>query len=233
MANFSASWINQFVGTPPRKGRTDQNHGRIRLFESLYQAPASGTTPAIADRIIWGQLPLGAVLLGHLGRVDFNAGTASCTINLGDNVTAAKHLAATVISATGSAVPSAASFSATGVGDVLINTFQITNVRAIGAYTVGDLLTGTGIPSASSVSIVDIPGRTITFTNLAGTPASATNAGVSITATGHSYRVSDNSANEGNGYVSTLDDATLVSVVAGAQIANNQMIRLLMPYVMD
>ena len=217
MANFTASWINLFVATPQRKGRTDQNHGRIRLFESLYQAPASGTTPAIGDKIIWGQLPLGAVLLSHIARMDWNTGTAACTINLGDSVSTAKHLGATAITGAGSAVPNGATWSKTGVGDVLLGSFQITNVKAIGSYTVGDLLTGTGIPNASTVSIVDIPNRTITFTNAAGTAATATNAPLSISSTGHGFRASDNSANEGNGYVSTLDDATLISTVAGDQ----------------
>ena len=51
MANFSAAQaINQ--ASPLIKSRVDQSHGRIRFFESLYAAPASGTAPAIADKII-------------------------------------------------------------------------------------------------------------------------------------------------------------------------------------
>jgi hypothetical protein len=67
---------------------------------------------------------------------------------------------------------------------------------------------------------------------LAGTAATAS-AAVTVTCTGHPYRASDNSANADNSYVSTTDDATLIGTVAGAQIANNQIIRLIMPYVMD
>lgn len=233
MANFTASWQNSYIAAPPLKTRVSQANGRIRIFESLYQAPASGTTPAIADKIIWGAMPLGAYMLSHLGRLDFNTGTALCTLNLGDSCVAAKHLAATAINATGSATPSVASFIKTGVGDVTSGSFVVTNVKGMGAFTVGDLVTGTGIPAASYVTAIDLANRTMTFGNLAGTAATATNSAVTVTSTGHPYRASDNTANAANSYVSTTDDATLISVVAGAQIANNQMIRLIMPFVMD
>lgn len=233
MANFTASIINRAIATPPQKNPVHQEHGRIRRFESLFQAPASGTTPAIADRIIWGRLPLGALLLPHLSVVNYNTGTASCTINLGDNTAATRHMTATAINATGSTLPTGASFQKACVADVESGSFTLSNIKGMGALSVGDLVTGTGIPAASTISAIDIPNRTATFTNLAGIPASATNAAVAVTSTGHNYRVSDNSANADNGYVSTTDDATLISVVAGAQVANNQMIRVIMAYVMD
>ena len=73
MANFSAAQaINQ--ASPLIKSRVDQSHGRIRFFESLYAAPASGAAPAIADKIIWGTLPIGAVLLTHLAQMAWNTG---------------------------------------------------------------------------------------------------------------------------------------------------------------
>ncbi len=232
MANFTASIVNRAIAAPVLKSRTEQNQGRIRMWESLYQAPASGTAPAIADKIIWGQMPIGAFMLTHLARLDFNTGTASCTINLGDSCVAAKHLAATAINATGSATPSVASFIKTATMTTLSGSFQLTNVLGIGVATVGDLITGTGIPAASYVTAVDVANRVVTFSNLAGTAATAS-ASVTVTCTGHPYRAMDNSANADNSYVSTTDDATLISVVAGAQVANNQMIRLIMPYVMD
>ena len=233
MANFTASIVNAFVATPGQKVRTSGTQGRQRMFMSLYQAPASGTTPAIGDKVIWGRMPLGSVMLAHLGLLAWNTGTAACTINLGDSVSAAKHLAATPITATSTAVPSASTLIKPCVADVLINTFVLTAIKGIGALTVGDLVTGTGIPLASTIASVDIARASAVFTNLAGTPASATNPAVAVTSTGYPYRASDNSANADNAYVSTTDDATLISVVAGAQIANNQMIRLIMPYVMD
>ena len=228
---YGAQALNQ--ASPLLKSRVDQNHGRIRLFESLYSAPASGTAPAIADKIIWGALPIGAVLLTHLAQMAWNTGTASCTLNLGDSCVAAKHLAATAITTTGVATPSVATLIKTGVGDVESGSFVITNVKGMGAFTVGDLITGTGIPAASYVAGIDLGNRSIRFTNLAGTAATATNAAVTVTSTGHPYRCSDNSANAGNAYTSTTDDCTLIGTVAGAQIANNQQIRLLVPYVMD
>ena len=232
MANFNASWINRSIAAPPQKSRVDQNHGRIRIFESLFRAPASGAAPAIADKIIWGQLPLGAIMLGHLGQMAWNTGTASCTLNLGDNCVAAKHLAATAITTTGVATPSVATLIKTATMTTLSGSFVLTNVLGMGAASVGDLITGTGIPAASFVTGIDIANRTVTFSNLAGTAATAS-AAVTVTCTGHPYRASDNSANADNSYVSTTDDATLIGTVAGAQVANNQIIRLIMPYVMD
>ena len=232
MANFSATQaINQ--ASPLIKSRVDQSHGRIRFFESLYAAPASGAAPAIADKIIWGTLPIGAVLLTHLAQMAWNTGTASCTLNLGDSCVAAKHLAATAITTTGTATPSVATLIKTCVADVESGSFILSNIKGMGALTVGDLVTGIGIPAASYISGINLANRTATFTNLAGTSASATNAAVPVTSTGHPYRCSDNSANAANGYVSTTDDCTLIGTVAGAQIANNQQIRLIMPYVMD
>lgn len=233
MANFNASQITRLVATPPQKSRSDQSHGRIRLFESLYAAPASGTAPAIADRIIWGQLPVGAVMLSHFGRLDFNAGTAACTINLGDNTQPARYLGATAINAATSSTTGTSGFTSNAACDVTIGTFQLTNVKGMGAFTVGDLITGTGIPAASYVTGIDLLNRTVTFANATNTAATATNAATTIVSTGAPYRISDNTANNDNGFVSTTDDATLISVVAGAQVANNQIIRLLIPYVMD
>ena len=232
MANFTASIINRAVALPGQKSRTDQSHGRIRIWESLYQAPASGTAPAVGDKIIWGALPLGAALLTHLARLDYTANGAACTVNLGDSCLAAKHLAATSTIAAGSATPSVASFIKTATMTTLSGSFQLTNVLGIGAATVGDLITGAGIPAASYVTAVDVANRTVTFGNLANAPATAS-APVTVTCTGHPYRASDNSANADNSYVSTTDDATLISVVAAFQIANNQMLRLIVPYVMD
>lgn len=233
MANFIASFATNQAALPPLKTRSDQQHGRIRLFEATYLAPASGTTPAIGDKIIWGNIPIGGVMQGHLGRLDFNTGTAACTLNVGDSVVPSRHLGATAINATGSAVPSASSFIKAGIADVTLNSFDLTNVKGIGAFTVGDLVTGTGIPAASFVQSIDIARVKVTFTNLALTSATATTAAVAITSNGHGYRASDNTANASNLYVSTTDDSLLISTVAGAQIANNQILRLIMPYVMD
>lgn len=234
MANFIADLQTLLDGPvygQPLANRIKVNRvgGRIRVLHSLFRAPPSGTAPAIADKIIWGKVPVGARLLGHLGRLDFNAGTASCTLNVGDNTLAARHLAATAINAAGSATPSAAIFSSTCVADVTLGSATLTNVKGLGACGIGDIVTGTGIPTATYVIAIDKLAKTVTMSAV----ATATNATVTVTAVGTPYETSDDSANVSNGYVATYDDCTLVSTVAGAQVANNQVIALLMPYVLD
>lgn len=88
--------------------KANKFNGRLRVFQSTYTAPATGM-PAIADKIVWGKLPVKARVIGHLGRMEWSAGAASSTLNLGDNVSAARHLAATAVTTAGSAVPTAAS----------------------------------------------------------------------------------------------------------------------------
>ncbi len=236
MANFNASVITRSIAAPPQKNRVDQYHGRLRMWMSVYQAPASGTTPAIGDKIIWGQLPLGANILPHLGQLACNLGTALSTLTVGDNMLATRHLAASTVAVAGVftlgiATPFSTLVKASTM-TTLSGSFQLTSALGIGAAAVGDLCVGPGIPLASYVTAVDVANRTVTFGNLANAPATAS-AAVAVTFTGYPWRISDNTANADNLYVSTTDDATLISVVAGAQIANNQIIRVMMPYVMD
>ena len=231
MANFTADVQTMLDGPAfgqPLTNRMKVNRvgGRLRPWESIYRAPSSGVAPAIADKIIWGRLPIKARILGHLSRLDFNAGTVACTINLGDQYLAARHLAATAINAAGSAVPSAAVFTTTAVCDVTINSLTLTNVKGIGAFTIGDLVTGTGIATASFVTGIDYVARTVTL----ALACTATNAAQTITSVGSAYETQDDSSNISNGYASTTDDSTLISVVAGAQVANNQVITLKMAY---
>lgn len=203
--------------------------GRIRYAGFLFRAPAAGVAPAIGDKIVWGKLPVGARILGHLSRLDFNAGTVACTINLGDQFQAARHLAATAINAAGTATPSAAVFTTTATADVTINSAVLTNVKGLGAFTIGSVVTGTGIAAGAYVTAVDKQAKTVTIS----AAASATNAAVAITTAGGPFETSDDTSNVGNGYASTTDDCTLISTVAGAQIANNQMISLIVAYVLD
>lgn len=215
----------------PLATRTKSNRqgGRLRLFESMYRAPASGTAPAIADRIIWGKLPVKSRILGHLSRVYWTAGTASCTLSLGDQMVAARHLAATAITTAGNATPDVAAQSTTSLVDTTNGSATLTNVRSIGAYTPGSLVTGTGIPTASFVVGIDYQSRTVTLSNA----CTATGSGVTATVFGDSYETQNDSSNVTNGFSSALDDCTLISTVAGAQIANNQVITLKIVYVCD
>jgi hypothetical protein len=93
---------------PATRIKANKQGGRIRLFEASYTVVG---TVAVADKIIWGKLPLGARVLGHLSQLNWATGAASSTLNLGDNVSAARHLAATAVTTAGVAVPQAQSAS--------------------------------------------------------------------------------------------------------------------------
>lgn len=234
MANFKANVANLLAlaasGQPlVNRLKTNQLNGRLRLFESMFVAPSSGTAPAIADKIIWGRLPQKARILGHLTKLYWNTGGAGCTLNLGDSLLATRHVIATAINATGSVICDNASLINTAVGDVTINSAVIQNVKAIGAFVIGCIVTGTGIPAGTTVVGIDYSSKTVTLSAV----ATATNATVTLTVTGADFETSDDSSNEANSYGSTTDDCTLQSVVAGAQIANNQVITLKVVYVQD
>jgi hypothetical protein len=63
-------------------------------------------------------------------------------------------------------------------------------------------------------------------------PATATG-NQTITATGDGYEVNDDSNSVSNAFNSTTDDATLMSVIAGAAAPANQVITLKAFYVQD
>lgn len=234
MANFLAD-VQTLLDGPaygqPLSTRLKANrvNGRIRYATFLYRAPASGTAPAIADKIIWGKLPAGVRVLPGLCRLDYNAGTASCTINLGDQFLATRYLSATAINAAGATTSFSSIFTQTATADVTINSTTLTNVKGLGAFTVGAILTGTGIATGAYVTAVDKQAKTVTMS----AAATATNAAQTITSYGAGFETSDDTSNIGNSYASSTDDCTLVSVVAGAQVANNQMIMLTVAYVQD
>lgn len=163
MANFYSTEQTTLNSTasgnaPATRLKANKQGGRLRIFEATYTALG---TEVIGAKIIWGKLPVKARVMGHLGTLSCAAGTASTTLNLGDNVSAARHLAATSVAAAAVAVPNAQS------------------------------------------------------------------------ASGASFETSDDSANFGNGFVSSTDDCTLISAVAGATLLAGQVITLRMPYVCD
>lgn len=90
---------------PATRLKANKQGGRIRIFEATYTVAG---TVAVGDKIVWGKLPVKARTLGHMARLRWSAGAASSTLNLGDNVTAARHLAATAVTTAGSATPDAA-----------------------------------------------------------------------------------------------------------------------------
>lgn len=100
MANFQADVAAAVSGVPHARNKVNKRGGRIRWFESTYTSPASGT-PQIGDTIEWGPLPIGARVIGPLSSLNCSAGTASCTLTVGDSATANRHLTATGVTAAG------------------------------------------------------------------------------------------------------------------------------------
>lgn len=219
----------QFGLPPATRVKVNKMGGRVRFQEFTYVAPSAGTAPAIADKIVFGKLPLGARLVGHLSKLYWDTGTASCTLAIGDNIVAARHLAATAITTTGSAVPEAAALIITAVGDITTGSNQVINLKSVGAFQVGFKIVGTGIPTGSTITAIDRNGKTCTISSV----ATATTASLAITTTGGGYEATDDSNSVSNAFASTTDDATLIGTVAGAQVANNQVITLKVAYVQD
>lgn len=224
MANFNAVPLQYLALAPVSKRKAAGYGGLIHIQELVFVAPASGTAPAIGDKIIWTKLPLRSKIFGFTSQLQFNAGTAACTINLGDNTSAARHLAATAINAAGTAIPNAAGLAKTTTCDTAIGSPVLSNVLNKGAAQEGDLAAGTGIPTGSRV--VSVSGNQVTINNV----CTANGTGITLTATGATFETSDDSANEGNSWTSATDDCTLISTVAGAQVANNQVIKLTIAY---
>lgn len=230
MANFNAVPLTAFAATPGYKMKGAGFHGKLRLFESVYRAPTSGAAPAIADKIIWGKLPVRAKIIGHLSQLQFNAGTASCTANLGDNIVAARHLAATAINAAGTAVPNAAALTKTCTCDTVSGSPVLQFLNARGAIQAGDLLSGTGVPTGTYA--LSVNGDQVVMSANA-TASTTPGTGTTITAVGGTFETSNDSANEANSWTSAQDDCTLISTIAGAQVANNQVLRLSIVYAVE
>lgn len=223
MALFNAVPLTGLAGSPKTNLKAAAQGGRLRMWEWVFRAPTSGAAPAIADKIIWGKLPVRTKILGHLSLLQFNAGTGSCTANLGDNIVAARHLAATAINAAGTAVPNVAALTKTCTCDTILGSNVITFLSSRGAIQVGDLLSGTGIPTGSYA--LSVSGDQVVMSTNA-TASTTPGTGTTVTAVGGAFETSNDSANEANSWTSTQDDCTLISTIAGAQVANNQVIKL-------
>ena len=107
MANVFSAEVAAFASpsygnNPTTRVKANKSGGRLRVFQATHTVVAA----AIGDKIIWGKLPVKARVLGWLSRLEWSTGAASSTLNLGDNVTAARHLAATAVTTAGSATPS-------------------------------------------------------------------------------------------------------------------------------
>lgn len=224
MVDFVAQLTSSFASYPGRKAPAGQYTGKIRIMEWVFVAPLSGTAPAIDDRIIWGALPTGVRTHGFNSKLQWSTGTASCTLNLGDNIAAARHLAATAITTAGTATPSVVDFVKTGTCSITTGLDVVNNVFPSGATHIGDLFVATGVPTGTRV--IEKTGNQIRLS----AAATATTDALAFTSTGGFFRTSKQGANVDNAWVSSTDDSTLISVVAGAQIANNQVLKLAMEY---
>lgn len=145
MPNVNATNAAAAAAVPPTKVKANVQHGRLRIFEATYTAPATGM-PAIGDTITWGKLPKGARVLGHLGQLNWSAGTAASTLNLGDAASAARHLAATAITAAGVAVPQAqsalgATFETSDASSAATNNCTLVSTIAGAGLAAGQVIT--------------------------------------------------------------------------------------------
>lgn len=107
MTTFYSTEVTSLNAAPPVKVKVNRMQARIRYFLGTYTAPA--VNPQIADTIAFVRLPKGCRVIGHLGQLNVAAGTAACTLALGDAASAARHLAATAINAATTAIPQAQS----------------------------------------------------------------------------------------------------------------------------
>ncbi len=234
MANFFSDLVTILNGPAfgqPLANKTQVGYqsARVRYIESMFVGPIAGTTPAIADKIFWCKLPLNSRIIPHLSVLRYNAGTAASTLNVGDSVVPARYLAATAINAAGATTLTGNDMVQAAVGDITTASTVIANIKSMGAFRIGAAISGTGITTGAKITAIDKQAKTVTI----DIAATATTAALALTVTGTSYQVTDDSNNVGNAYGGVLDDATIQSVVAGAQIANNQVLVLKLAYVHD
>lgn len=98
MATFYADTA---AAIQPAGAKTKSNKyvGRVRYLEAIFVVPVGGV--AIGDEIVWAKPVPGTRVLAQFANVDYSAGAASSTINLGDNVTPTRYMAATSVAAAG------------------------------------------------------------------------------------------------------------------------------------
>lgn len=145
MANFNADNAAAKASSPPTRVKVNKQHGRIRWFESTYTAPAS-SPPGIGDTITWGDLPVGARVIGPLSSLNYAPGTPSSTLNVGDAASAARHLAATSVASAGNtalANPAngAASFETTDSSEAATNNCRLISTVAGAAIAANQVIT--------------------------------------------------------------------------------------------
>lgn len=104
MATVNASVSAALAALPQQLVKPNVQGADVQVLVSTYTVPVGGLP--IADKISWGQLPLGARLMPDT-KVYCSVGAASSTLNLGDPVVPARYMAATSVATAGSAVAEA------------------------------------------------------------------------------------------------------------------------------
>lgn len=214
------------------KVKANRLNARIRYAEFSYVAPQTGT-PQIADKIVFGKLPVKSRIVGHLSQLRWTTGTASSTLSIGDNGFPARHLAATAITTAGTAAVDAAAIAPTATANTVSGSNVLSNIAGLGAFQIGDILSGTGIATGATVTAIQQGSSQATSTVIMSLNATATGTSVTVTSTGSSYEFIEESNSLGNLFTSTTDDCTLVGTVAGAAIAAGQAILLKVAYTQD
>lgn len=143
MPNILADNAAAAAAAPQTRIRANKQHGRIRIFESTVTV-AAGTL--VGETITWGQLPVGARVIGNLGLLSFAAGAASSTLNVGDAAVPARHLVATAVTSAGNAIPQAqslagASFQTSDNSVAATNNCTIISVVAGATLQTGQVIT--------------------------------------------------------------------------------------------
>ena len=145
MANLNATNAAGVASVPQARVKTNAFGGRLRFFESTAVVPAAGG-PIVGEQIVWGALPVGARIVAHLSHLAVSAGAASSTVNLGDSVTPARHLAATGVTSAGvtaltTPASGAASFETSDASGTATDNSTLRSTVAGAALQAGQVLT--------------------------------------------------------------------------------------------
>lgn len=88
-----------YGNAPATRIKANKQGGRIRYAQATFTNGAA--TQPIGTVIRFMKLPKGARPVWHLSRLEQTAGTASCTLTVGDQADIDRHLTATAINAAG------------------------------------------------------------------------------------------------------------------------------------
>lgn len=222
-----------YGANPATRIKANRAGGRIRYAEFVYNQGATASANA-TDKVVMGTLPKGARVIGHMSKLYWTAGTASCTMSVGDSIQAARWVPAATDAATAGSVLFDTNTGAIGS---LTHTTSVTTtdgsttltaVTALGGLLVGANISGTGIPTGATITAFDKDARTITIS--AACTASAT---VTATILSGGYECSSATNSPANSFAATTDDCSIVIQFAAAVIKANQTFVAKICYVID